>query len=211
MSVSIEGVPAVSRMLAEMNGIYPKVTYRAINKSVAKTKTAVNSAIREQINLPAAYVREKLKTQSATPSELSGRVYGEKRGILLSRFSANALLQKSKSLPSRLKGRAGLSDGSVSFDAIPAGKKLKQISVKIKTHGSRQKLKLFPIRLRGSNAIGLAVRTGKGKRDYKILYGPSISQVFNTLKDGLEGDASREFLAQFESQLDYELSRIRQS
>lgn len=211
MSVVIEGVPAVSRMLAEMNGIYPKVTYRAINKSVAKTKTAVNSAIREQINLPAAYVREKLLTQLATSSQLSGRVYGQKRGILLSRFAANALLQTSKSSLNRLRGRAGLSDDFVSFDPIPAGKKLKQISIKVKSRGSRQRFKLFPIRLRGSNAIGLAVRTGKGKRDYKVLYGPSISQVFNTLKGGLEGDASTEFLAQFESQLDYELSRIRQS
>lgn len=209
MSVDLNGVPEVQQLLAELGGIYPKVTYRAINKSLDKTKTAISAAIREQVNLSAKYVRDRLGAEYANALKLNGKVKTEKRGILLSRYDPNQLLQSARSPIDTLTGRAALSDSSSYFAPIPAGKKLKQVSIKISTRGSRKKYKLFPILLQNSNAIGLAVRTGRRKKDFKMLYGPSISQVFNTLKDSLEQDASAEFLLRFEAQLNYELERLR--
>ena len=218
MSIDIKPDEA-KKMLAEVAGIYPKVTYRAINKSLAKTKTAASAAIRDQVNLSARYVRDKLMIQQASLNNLSGKVYAYKRGILLSRFAPNLLMRAATSPSTQLKGWPGMSDESVSFPAIPAGSALKQISIKIRTGGSRIKGKFFPIRLDNSKAVGLAVRTGytagkgqanreKNRALYKVLYGPSVSQVYSRLKEPLEQGAATEYLIQFEAQLNHELSKL---
>lgn len=208
MSIDIRGDDAAKRMLAELSGIYPKVVYRAINKTVDKGKTLVSRKVRDELNLSAAYVGGRLSTSKASETNLTGKISAEKRGILLSRFSSSRLTVKARSDVRYLKGYPALSDSSVSYAAITAGRRLQQMSLKVSASGGRNKGKFFALKLRGSGAIGLAVRTGTGKNDYEVKYGPSVSQVFNTLKPVLEPLMAAEYQAQFASQLDYQISRL---
>ena len=45
--------------------------------------------------------------------------------------------------------------------------------------------KFFFIGLRGSGAKGIAVRTGQGRDAYKVLHGPSVSQVFQSVRNDI--------------------------
>ena len=211
MSIDLRGGNELNKLLAELAGIYPLVTYRAINKTVAKGKTLVSRKIRDEINLSAAYVGKKLRTVNATQTSLSGRISTDKRGILLSRFASSRLSVKARSNPNYLTGYPAMSDGETSYRALSIGRRLSQMSVKVSASGGRYRGKFFPIRLKGSGAIGLAVRVGTGKNDYDIKYGPSPSQVFNRLKPDLEAELAVEYEVQFAAQLDYQLSRLRNS
>ena len=208
MSIDLRGGNEAKKMLAELAGIYPLVTYRAINKTVAKGKTLVSRKIRDEINLSAAYVGRKLDTVNATQTSLSGRITADKRGILLSRFASSRLSVKARSNPKYLTGYPALSDAETSYPALSSGRRLSQMSIKVSASGGRNKGKFFPIRLKNSGAIGLAVRVGKGKNDYEVKYGPSPSQVFNRLKPDLEAELAVEYEVQFAAQLDYQLSRL---
>lgn len=213
MSITITGTDSVNKLIADLNGITPLVTRGAINKTLTKGKTLVSRRIKDEINLKASYIKSKLSVKKATVTNLIGVISAEKRGILLSRFSARRLTKKAKSDKRFLKGYGALADSRVTFKAIEAGKKQKAISYQVKTGGGRKTDKFFPIRLKygdeaGQGAVGLAVRTGSRQDSYKILHGPSVSQVFNSLKPDLEAELSEEYLMQFDSQLEWRLSKL---
>ncbi len=219
MSIDIRGDDAAKRMLAELSGIYPLVAYRAINKTIDKGKTLVSRKIRDEVNLSAAYVGKKLDTVKATQTSLFGKIMADKRGLLLSRYPSSRLSVTARSRSKYLKGYPSMTDGEVNYPAIGAGRRVHQMSVKTSSTGGRERGKFFLIRLDNSGAIGMAVRTGynpgkgKSKRKenkalYKVKYGPSPSQVFNTLKPDLEPLMAAEYQDQFAAQLDYQLSRL---
>ena len=53
------------------------------------------------------------------------------------------------------------------------------------------------------NGMAIAVRTGRGRKDYEVLHGPSVSQVFNTVRKDIEPKARQlaveELLIELES------------
>ena len=164
--------------------------------------------VRDEVNLKAGYVNEQLSLVKATEANPVGIIRGKRRGVLLSRFGATQLTRKAK-YPARSTGRMEISDSRAKFKAIPAGKKAAGVSVKVSRNGSRKKMRsAFPLKF-SNGSVGVAIRTGKGKGDFKVVYGPSVDQVMRTLKPQLSRLIETEFDQIMESQLRYELGRIK--
>jgi hypothetical protein len=169
----------------------------AINKTAPKIRTAASRAIREQIRLKAAYVNERLVVADprATRRNLKASIRTPTRGLLMSRFSTDPQI----------------ADPSISWikpPPVPPG----GIKVKVKPTGSAKVFqgrgidgKPFYLVLKNSRAIGIAGReTGTGK--LKVFHGPSISQVFNDVRDDVLPQAAEEYQAQILDAMRYLLT-----
>lgn len=158
----------------------------AINKTSPKIRTLASRKIREQVRLPAAYVKGKLTIRKATKKDLSGSINTPKRGLLLTKFST---------------------DPTIASDGVrwirppvvpPAG-----IRVKVKPDGAIKTVsdgaagdKPFYIVLKTSKALGIARRNSRARKDLEILHGPSLSQVFNDVRGDVTPAAQTELTAQ---------------
>jgi len=157
----------------------------AINKTAPKIKTLASRAIRDQVRLSASYVGERLTVRKATRSRLNGAIGTPSRGLLLSRFSTDPLI-------------AGEKVGWIKPPLIPAG----GIRIKVKPVGSTTGApgiganKPFYIVLNGGQNVGIAARTGTSRKGIKVFSGPSLSQVFNTVRGDVLPTASAEYQAQ---------------
>lgn len=157
----------------------------AINKTAPKIKTLASRAIRDQVRLSASYVGERLTVRKATRSRLSGAIGTPSRGLLLSRFSTDSLI-------------AGEKVGWIKPPLIPAG----GIRLKVKPVGATSGApgiggnKPFYIVLNGGQNVGIAARTGTARQGIKVFSGPSLSQVFNTVRGDVLPTASAEYQAQ---------------
>lgn len=157
----------------------------AINKTAPKIRTLASKAIRTQVRLSASYVGERLVITKATRKRLTGAIATPSRGLLLSRFSTDPLI-------------AGEKVGWIRPPLVPPG----GIRVKIKPSGSPKgapgegaNKPFYMVLNKGAN-VGIMVRTGTGRKDIKALYGPSLSQVFNTVRGDVLPEAGAELQAQ---------------
>jgi hypothetical protein len=170
----------------------------ALNKTVPKIRTASSAAIRSQVRLSATYVRERLDVVRATRRNLTAAIKTPSRGLLLSRFSTDPLI-------------AGEKVGWFKPPAVPAG----GIRVKVKpdqgpkvvqgdaeTRGNKP----FYMVLNGGQNVGIAARLA-GSRKVKVFSGPSLSQVFNTVRDDVLPEASTELTAQMLDAMRYLLQK----
>lgn len=156
----------------------------AINKAAPKIKTASSRAIRDQVRLSASYVGERLTVRKATRARLSGAITVPSRGLLLSRFSTDANIAGDK----------------VSWLKPPLVPKT-GIKVKVKPSGAPKlapfigKNKPFYLLLNSRQNVGIAAREGSSRK-IKVFSGPSLSQVFNTVRDDVMPLATAELQAQ---------------
>lgn len=161
----------------------------AINKTLPKVRTKSSVAIRQQIRLSAGYLtkpdpitgKARLGVVKATRTKLSGSISTPKRGLLLSRFSTDSQI----------------SNGKTSW-ILPPPLPPRGIKVKIKPKGSPKPFskKAFYMVLPGSKALAIVVRRenpGKQGGLIDVAYGPSISQVFTTVKDDVYESASDDY------------------
>lgn len=165
----------------------------AINKAGPKIKTLASEKIREQVNLQAKYVGDRLKFVRATTNSLNGRITTPSRGILLSRFSTNADIRGDK------------------FSLIKAPKVgPRGIRIKVKPNASPKRFdgdpKPFYMILKNSRAIGIVSRE-RGSRKIKVFHGPSLSQVFNDVRNDVQPEANDELTKQLIDAMRYVLSR----
>ena len=161
----------VNSLLVSLNALGvegPKILSRALNKTADKAKTLASRAIREQVALKAAYVKGKLNIRKANPLNLRASLGAEQRGVLMTQYTYSVLR------------RGG-------------------VTVKIKPTGARAKLpKAFVVNLKaGSKTVpAIAVRDPSGGRystgNAKIIvyYSPSISQVFNSVRDDIKEETA---------------------
>jgi len=177
------------KALAEQLEKTEKQVKRAIIETVNDTADEVQvTAAREiarRVNLKPPYIAKHLKvSQRAIGSRSEAIISATKRGVLLSRFDANQEYRNSRDN----RGRSG--------SRVRGG-----VSVRVSATGGRHTMESgFLIKLRGSGAMGLAVRPKDksklnkkewrevGKRGYLVLHGPSVDQLFRSQidKDGLE-------------------------
>ncbi len=176
---------------------------RAINATLRKTRTGSAAAIRQQVNFPATYLdpgKGRLKvSRYATAGDLEGKITARQRGTSLARF--------------------------VIGGAIPG--KRGGVHVQVKPGSARYMKTAFAIRLRAGQQeaqgaepnIGLAIRLKAGETiqnkkrqlimmqrgrnsNLYLLYGPSVDQVFRSVREDMIPDAetylSNEFLRQLE-------------
>ena len=156
----------------------------AINKTTPKVRTASSRAIRDQVRLQAAYVNERLSSIKATRKSLNGRIRAASRGLLLSRFSTDPIV-------------AGDKVGWWKPPAMPA----QGIRVKVKPDGAAKVVTgdsetrgntPFYMIINGGNNVAIAARV-RGGRKIKVFSGPSLSQVFNTVRDDVSPAAAEVF------------------
>ncbi len=193
--VVIEGL-GDTRPLESLPASVLLAAQRAVNRTAERTSTAARRAIREQINLPAQYLtgtdssgRQRLGiTKKASGADLEAVITGRQRPTSLARFISGA----------PAPGRAG-------------------VTVQVAPGFARFMRRAFVIRLpagSGSvetkNNLGLAIRLRPdevihNKRVMRqvegnlyLLYGPSVDQVFNTVREdvapGAEAFLADEFI-----------------
>lgn len=161
----------------------------AINKAAPRVRTIASSRIREQVRLGASYVNERLVITRATRKKLSGSISTPSRGLLLSRFSTDSLI-------------AGDRVGWIRPPEVPA----RGIRVKVKPSGSTKEVRgdsettgtpFYVVLNKGQN-VGIAARlkSGNKRNSFKVFSGPSLSQVFNTVRDDVLGEAGDIYAAQ---------------
>lgn len=155
---------------------------QAINRTADRTRTSSDREIRNDLNFPAQYLRERLSvTKRAGAGSLEAVIAGRDRPTSLARFVTNR---------SRAAGKAGL-------------------SVRVAAGASKSMPGAFLMNLRNGN-LGLAVRlkpgaslrNSRGAKRFSnadgslyLLYGPSVDQAFRTIMPG-ETDKAAEFLEQ---------------
>lgn len=168
----------------------------AINKTAPKVRTAASTEIRKQVRLTAAYVRENLTVKKATRGSLSGKLTTPSRGIMLSRFSTDSAIS-----------------GGRPFTRRPATPP-RGISVKVKASGPAQKVDgkhgngVFYVLLNRGQTVGIAERV-PGTRKIEVLHGPSLSQVFNTVRADVMPMAREEYQKQVLDAMRYILRQQR--
>lgn len=164
----------------------------AINKTAPKIRTLASRTIRDQVRLSASYVGERLVLRKASRARLSGAIGTPTRGLLLSRFSTDSLIASDKAswLRPPLVPKSG-------------------IKVKVKPDGAAKTVagingnKAFYIPLNGGKQLGIAARLSGNRKDIKVFSGPSLSQVFNTVRDDVLPAAGTEFTAQLVDAMRY--------
>jgi len=166
----------------------------AINKSAPKIRTLASRAIRDQVRLTASYVNERLTIRRATRAALSGAITTPSRGILLSRYATEP----------------GIAAEGVSWIKPPPAPygghyvKVKPTGAAVKV-GRGDESKPFYMVLKGSHALAIVRRKKDG--EIHVLNSPSLSQVFNSVRDDVMPAASAEYQAQLLDAMRYLLAK----
>lgn len=176
----------------------------AINKSITPVRQKVSEAIRTQVRLKASYVKDpkNLIVKKASRSALNGYIRANSRGLLMTRYSTD----------STIANYDGLWQGPAP-PVPPRG-----IRVKIKPSGSTinmsaDKTRPQPFFLVFKNkALGIVRRRGAdeiGPRGgkIKVYNAPSLSQVFNTVRDDVLPEASEIYQKQLLDAMRYILQK----
>lgn len=169
MNIILKGQKDLEKKLRKVKGAISKGTVRSINNTAKKVKTQAAKQIGQEVVLTAGYIKKKLQITKARRNKEFAVIFATKRGILLSRFSNKQLTRKAKQ----------------------GGKKNAGISVKVGRKQPRKKMRgAFYIRLKGSSVTGIAIRKkgAKGRNNFKVIHGPSVSQVWNNIKVNMEQD-----------------------
>lgn len=168
---------------------------RALNKTASKSKTEASKAIRTQVRLTAAYVRERLKgpangfAYKATVNKLQSKISTPTRGLRLDHF-----------LTSLSPYRAGRPTDPIKVKVKPKGASIAMPSafwVRAKNSGGY----LIAMRNEVLRAQGLKTKLSPG--EYTVLSGPSLSQVFTTVKDDISFDMNEYLATVFEREIQY--------
>jgi hypothetical protein len=186
-AVFVEGL-AMLDDLAEIPADIERKAVQAINKTARRARTAAKRAMKEQIAFPPSYVNDsRFMVSPARSGRLEAKVSARDRPTSLARFVTN-----------------------MSGSAKESNRKFRRLGarIRVKPGATRVGRHVFAIPLRNGN-IGLAVRTNGGppSRAHKpkrlsdnvyLLYGPSVDQVFKSVRDDIDQDAGdyleREFL-----------------
>ena len=172
MAVEINGAVEAEQFLRSLSSNTRQALSNTLNDLAQIGKTESSKSILSQLNLTKSYVNDKLEVIPASTNNLTAKVRTEKRGLSLARYDATQLFN---------------------------GKKRSGVSVNVK--GKVKKIpKGFMFTGKNNNKL-IAIRKGKGRNNFKVLYGPSVSQVLNTFSDPITKKITDNFLNRFERQL----------
>jgi hypothetical protein len=167
----------------------------AINDTVSKERTDSNKAIREQVKLPAGYVKEKLKVRKATRANVSGAISAESRGTPMTRFPYTAYKRGGVGVQIKPAGGKQLMPGAFLLGPLMRGR-----SIEYGTVG---------IFIRKKKWIPKAQQRKKMGRfqGVRMLYSPSTSQVFIDVKDDLAEPLNAYMQQRLAAKADYLLKK----
>lgn len=149
-----------------MQGAAQEALAATLNEAGKKLRIDAIAEIGSQLNLPPEYIGRHISVRErANIRNLRVTISAESRPVLLERYDSEQHWRAGKTVAQRTDG----------------------VSVQVKRTGPRKKLYSgFFLRLRGSDTIGLAMRTGPGKKDYKVLHGPSVAQAYGSVRSDIE-------------------------
>jgi hypothetical protein len=161
MKVSIEQIQLSDTrlMIKGVAGSAPKILTRALNKTILKGRTLSSKKIREQVNLKAAYVKSKISLKKASYSRLRASISAESRGLILTNYVIGA--DKNGNFKVKIKKKGG---------------------TKLITNAFLTTINA------GSRKIDAIAVRDPATNKFKVLYGPSVSQVFNTVRDQVDAE-----------------------
>lgn len=183
ISINKEQLGEVELMLKGLSLDGPKILTRALNKTATKGRDRSSEEIRNQVNLKARYIkgtksqRGKLYITRANYKKLQSKITAEKRGALLTRYSYTALQRGGFSVKIKKNGKPGKLPGAFKSYVYAGGRRVEVLAIPA---------------------------TGKyktGNRKIKVLYGPSVSQVFDKVRDKVDAEMASYLAAQTEIQI----------
>lgn len=182
-----DAVREIEATLAHIRNGSNRAMSRAINHTLGVTRTEASRAIRKQVKLKAAYVRERLRLQKANVNRVQGRITTPTRGLLLTRFPNEQVYE-------------------------PIGDDPWGINVQVKPRGGYKHLPgaFYITFANGVRAIAIRTQRGAGlgrSEGLKVLYGPSVSQVFTDVKDDLQAPSGERLIARMAHEADRLLAR----
>lgn len=185
--VAIEGIEGFESVEDLPQQVITAAT-RAVNRTADRARTASARAIRLQVNFPGNYLdpgQGRLNVvQYASSSDLSARIRGREEPTSLARFVVGGMPK-------------------------PFAKGGVTVSVKPGAGALMPRAFIFPLK---NGNVGLAVRTNgpKPSRAYLpksigkglwLLYGPAVSQVFNTVREDIGPDQAQFMQDEFNRQM----------
>jgi hypothetical protein len=181
MKVSIDknqlGETKVMLSGLKVNG--PKILARSLNKTATYGRKRVNQEIRKKASLKLAYINGKLSIKPpATWTRLKVKISAEKRGVLMTHFTHTMLKRGGATV--KIKPGAG----RVKFQ--------KAFKTTVKAGG--KKVEVLAIKVPGKYATG--------SQKFNVIYGPSVSQLF----DGIRDNVDRELLEYIDLDVDKQIS-----
>ena len=172
---------AAKQLLANLDANSTRALVRAVNHAATKARTMGAALIRDEAKLPATYVNERLRVDMrASASDPTAMVSGRGRATQLSRFGAKQLTTKAK---------------------LPGKRRLAGTRVEVKPGQQKVMPGAWLMKLKGGN-VGVVTRTGTGRDDYKVHYGPSVDQLWRDIREQIVPEVSDLMLAEFIRQLD---------
>lgn len=174
VSIDIHGIDEAELFLKKLGATTKTILSHSLNQLAEKTKSNAVNDITKELNLTKSFVEPKFIIEESNAKTLIAKIRTAKKGLSLTHFDATPLYVGNK----RSAG----------------------VNVKVKSNRKTMKRAFM---FRGKNGSQLtAVRTGKEKKNIKVLYGPSTSQAFDTFSDSLEKKAFTDFDVIFNQELD---------
>jgi hypothetical protein len=176
LAVAIEGI----RTLDDIDEISPEIKKNArltINKAVDKARVLAANEMGQQVNFPASYLRgdRRLKvTKRASGTDLEAILAGRRRPTSLARFVVGGVSRR----------------GGVSVSVKPGStSKLKRgFILKLKSGASdiaEKSNRGLAVRLKPGESISKAYKPLKLSDGLYLLYGPSVDQVFKSVREDI--------------------------
>lgn len=169
-----------------LGGNSKEATRKAVNKAARRIRIVSRREIRKDLRLTSSYVSERLKVKAAKRGQVSASIETPSRGLRLAHFSTDSEIATER-----------VSWIKVPESAKSSKSKPKIFSVQIKpggpvqpVHGKPGKSKPFFIVGKNSRALIMVQRRNNGSLD--ALYGPSLSQAFERVRERVLPDAKAE-------------------
>lgn len=184
LSLDTGGIDVLARGFKVADKERPMIIARSINRTLPKARTLSGKAVREDLALPAAYVRERFKLQRSNYQKLSGRLTAKGRPILWGRFKFRVTR---KGVTARVNKREGRRTARGGF--------------------------VVPLRAGGTTIQAPAVRVGgryqrTNSARFKPLYGPDIPEVLNSKLPTVEPEIARYLQGELSKQVERLMRRI---
>lgn len=204
--VELRGLESVERLLGEAPAVAREAMRFAVNGAAKFAARQASKEIRRQVNFSRSYLGDASKggrlaiTQVAKGNDLTAVISARQRPTSLARFaSGTPTFGKTRGRGARVKVKPGggyrviknsfflrLNAGTSNVDGFNAG-----LAIRLKPGEG--------LRRRRKGLVGLKA-FGKDKNLF-LLYGPSVDQVFQTVREDIQPAvtdyAEREFLRQF--------------
>jgi hypothetical protein len=191
LALFVEGLEVPEEVIGLNAEKIERAAYRAINLTATRARTMAADEIRRQVNFPTSYLNPAegrlTVANTAGPGDLQAMILGRHRPTSLARFVTRGT-----------PGKTG-------------------VDVTVKPGKSDEMKRAFIMKLKSGTGgidtasnLGLAIRVERGTRPTKawkpvrvsdglyLLYGPSVDQVFQSVRTDITPEADRILATEFE-------------